>query len=188
MNKYIAPYFATRARRITAVVIVATFAFFAALLAVMFYQKSVATSWPTPFHFPSILMSFTLVMLGLCASITFAIGAHLAPQPDREPAVRWIAVSISSWFIFLFLEVVEWVRLIWLERLGPDTPFGGTFLMLAGTHWIAATACLGWFAWGAVDVGKRDLLAAALYSHFLNLWWIILWFSLYVTNADLAGF
>ena len=42
MNRYIAPYFATRARRITAIVIVANFAFFAALLGVMFYQRSAA--------------------------------------------------------------------------------------------------------------------------------------------------
>ena len=128
MNRYIAPYFATRTCRVTAIVIVANFAFFAALLA------------------------------------------------------------ISSWFVFLFLEIVEWVRLIWLERLGFDTPFGGTFLMLAGTHWIAATGCVGWFAWGAVDVAKRDLFAAALYSHFLNFWWIILWITLYLSNGDLAGF
>jgi heme/copper-type cytochrome/quinol oxidase subunit 3 len=188
MNRYIAPYFATRTCRVTAIVIVANFAFFAALLGVMFYQRSVATVWPVAFHFPSLLMSTSLVMFGLCASITFAIGASQAHKEDREPAVRWIAVAISSWFVFLFLEIVEWVRLIWLERLGFDTPFGGTFLMLAGTHWIAATGCVGWFAWGAVDVAKRDLFAAALYSHFLNFWWIILWITLYLSNGDLAGF
>ncbi len=188
MNRYIAPYFATHARRITAIVIVANFAFFAALLGVMFYQRSAARDWPVPFHFPSLLMSTTLVMLALCASITFAVGASQADQKDREPAVRWIAVAISSWFIFLFLEIVEWVRLIWLERLGPDTQFGGTFLVLTGSHWILATGCVGWFAWCAADVGKRDLLAAALYSYFLNFWWIVLWITLYLANSDLAGF
>lgn len=188
MTKYIAPYFGTRARRVTAAACLAHLAFFGALLVAMFYQRSAASDWPVPFHFPSLLMSSSLVMFGLCASVTFAIGASQADKEDREPAVRWIAIAISSWFVFLFLEIVEWVRLVWLEKLGFDTQFGSTFLMLTGTHWIAATACLGWFAYCAVDVGKRDLLAAALYSHFLNLWWIVLWITLYVFNADMTEF
>lgn len=188
MNRYVAPYFATRTRRITAIVIVANFAFFAALLAVMFYQKSVSADWPVAFHFPSLLMALSLTLFALCSSVTFAIGAGQAHQEDKEPAVRWIAISIATWFVFLFLEIVEWVRLVWLEKLGLDTPFGSTYLMLMVTHWLCATACVGWFAWGAADVGRRDLLAAALYSHFLNAWWIILFISLYIFNADLAGF
>jgi len=54
-------------------------------------------------------------------------------------AVRWIA--IVSWLVFLFLEIAEWVGLVYLERLGPDTSFGWTFLMLTGSHWIAAALC-----------------------------------------------
>lgn len=186
--QYVAPYWGTRARRITAIVIAAQFAFFAALLAVMFYQRSVTADWPVPFHFPSMLMSASLTLFALCASVTVAVGAAQSHKADREPAVRWVAIAISCWFVFLFLEIVEWVRLIWLEKQGIDTPFGSTFLMLTGTHWIAATACVGWFAYGAADVGKRDLLAAALYSHFLNAWWLVLWVSLYVFNATLTEF
>ena len=65
--------------------------------------------------------------------------------------------------------------------------FGGTFLLLTGTHWLAATGCVGWFCYVAADVKKRDILAAALYSHFLNLWWIVLVFALYFFNADMQG-
>jgi heme/copper-type cytochrome/quinol oxidase subunit 3 len=38
-----------------------------------------------------------------------------------------------------------------------------------------------------VDVRRRDVLAPAMYSHFLNFWWIVLVFALYFTNADLGG-
>jgi heme/copper-type cytochrome/quinol oxidase subunit 3 len=188
MTPYIAPYFATRPRRITAIVIVANFVFFAALLAAMFYLRSAAADWPVPFHFPSMLMSASLTLFALCASVTAAVGAAQSHNADREPAVRWVAIAISCWFVFLFLEIVEWVRLIWLEKLGIDTPFGGTFIALTGTHWVCAIACVGWLAWGAADVGKRDVLAAALYSHFLNAWWLVLWVSLYVFNANLTEF
>ena len=54
-------------------------------------------------------------------------------------------------------------------------------------HWIAATGCLGWLCYVAADVKKRDILAAALYSHFLNFWWIILVITLYFFNADIQG-
>ncbi|HXJ38499.1 MAG TPA: hypothetical protein VNH18_04420, partial [Bryobacteraceae bacterium] len=168
--QYLRSYLATRARRITAIVIAANFAFFAALLAVMLYQRSAAPYWPMPFHFPSLLMSSGLLLFALCASVTVAVAATQVEDSDREVPVRWIAIAISCWFVFLFLEIVEWVRLIWLEHLGPETAYGGTYFMLTGSHFIAATACLGWFAWVAVDVRNRDILAAALYSHFLVFW------------------
>jgi heme/copper-type cytochrome/quinol oxidase subunit 3 len=128
-----------------------------------------------------------MTMFSLCASVTVAIGARALQLEETEPAVRWVAIAISSWIMFLFLEIVEWVRLVYLVGLGPRTAFGGTFLALTGTHWLAATACVCWMTYVAVDVRRRDVLAVALYSHFLNLWWIVLLFSLYFSNADLRG-
>jgi heme/copper-type cytochrome/quinol oxidase subunit 3 len=188
MKKYFAQYLATPPRRLSALFIAANFAFFAALLVAMFYLRSIAQEWPTPFHFASLLMVSALSMFALCASVTAAIGERAArTEPDAEPAVRWIAIAISSWFVFLFLEIVEWTRLIFIENLGPHTTFGATYLMLTGSHWVAATGCLGWFCYTVADVKKRDILAVALYSHFLNLWWIVLVITLYFSNADIQG-
>jgi len=178
---------ATRSRRTALLVIAANFAFFAALLAVMFYLRANTADWPAPFHFASLLMVSGMTMFSLCASVTVTIGARALQLEETEPAVRWVAIAISSWIMFLFLEIVEWVRLVYLVGLGPRTAFGGTFLALTGTHWLAATACVCWMTYVAVDVRRRDVLAVALYSHFLNLWWIVLLFSLYFSNADLRG-
>jgi heme/copper-type cytochrome/quinol oxidase subunit 3 len=181
-------YLATGTRRLTAFFIAANLAFFAALLVVMLYLRSTAQQWPVPFHFASLLMVSALTMFSLCASVTVAIGDRAARmEASAEPAVRWIAIAISSWFVFLFLEIVEWTRLVVIEELGPHTTFGATFLMLTGSHWVAATGCLGWFCYVVADVKKRDILAAAFYSHFLNLWWIVLVITLYFTNADIQG-
>jgi heme/copper-type cytochrome/quinol oxidase subunit 3 len=181
-------YLATRERRLTALFIAGNFAFFAALLGVMFYLRSSSADWPVPFHFASLLMVSALTMFSLCASVTAAVADRAARlEPASEPAVRWMAIAISCWFLFLFLEIVEWVRLVFLEGLGPHTNFGATFLALTGTHWIAATGCVGWFCYVAADVKKRDIPAAALYSHFLNAWWIVLVITLYFFNADIQG-
>jgi cytochrome aa3-600 menaquinol oxidase subunit 3 len=185
MRAIIADYLGTPARRRTAILILINFAIFAAMLAFMFYRRWQSEAWPVPFHFPSLLMAGAMTMFALCASVTMAVGAHAAKLDDTEPAVRWVAIAISSWLVFLFLEIVEWVRLIWLEHLGPDTSFGWTFFLLTGSHWLAAALCTGWFTRVATNVRRHDAYAATLYSHFLNLWWLVLAFSLYLLNADL---
>jgi heme/copper-type cytochrome/quinol oxidase subunit 3 len=186
MRTYIADYYATRTRRGALWIIAAHTAFFAALLAVMFYLRWASEAWPTPFHFASLLMVAALTMFAISGSATLEMAARASKLNDQEPAVRWVAVGIASWLTFLFLEIVEWVRLIYLVQLGPDTAFGGTFLALTGAHWLAACACVCWMTYVANNTRKRDIVAVTMYSHFLNLLWLVLVFTLYLTNATLG--
>jgi heme/copper-type cytochrome/quinol oxidase subunit 3 len=187
MKGFFAEYYATRARRGTLWIIAAHTAFFGALLAAMFYLRWVSEEWPAPFHFASLLMVAALTMFAVSGSATLEVAAKAAKLNDQEPAVRWIAVGIASWLTFLFLEVVEWVRLIYLVGLGPRTSFGGTFLALTGAHWLAVCACVSWMTVVASNTRRRDVVAVAMYSHFLNLLWILLVFTLYFPNATLQG-
>lgn len=187
MKDTLAEYFATPERRRTAYFIIPNFIVFAAMLGVTFYMRWLSEAWPTPFHFPSLLMAGAMSMFSVCGSITMAVGANAAKMEDKEPAVRWIAIAITSWMMFLFLELVEWVRLVYLEQLGPDTSFGWTFIMLTGSHWLAAALCAGWFTRVAVNVREHDGFAPALYSVFLSFWWLVLVATLYLANADLQG-
>lgn len=186
---YLATYSTTPARRRTMMVVAVNFVIFAALLAVMFYVRATSADWPVPFEFGSLLMVFAMSMSAICGSVTVAVGAHSAARDKTDEAVRWVAIAISSWLVFLFLEIVEWVRLVYLVELGPKTPFGGTFLLLTGTHWLGVVACVCWFTYVATNVRRRDILAAAIYSHFLAIWWIVLVVTLYLINANpLEGF
>jgi heme/copper-type cytochrome/quinol oxidase subunit 3 len=186
MKAYIAEYFATRTRRGALWIIAVHTAFFAALLAVMFYLRWASEAWPTPFHFASLIMVAALTMFAVSGSATLEMASRAMRLDDQEPAVRWVAVGIASWLTFLFLEIVEWVRLVYLVGLGPDTAFGGTYLALTGAHWLAACACVCWMTYVANDTRRRDIVAVAMYSHFLNLLWVVLVFTLYLPNATLG--
>ena len=174
MRAALTEYFITRSRRIAWLVIAANFMLFATLLAVMFYLRWISEEWPAPFHFGSLLMVGAMTMFSLCGSVTMAIAAKATRLDDIEPAVRWIAIAISSWFVFLFLEIVEWVRLGLSRQPRPARVFRSHLPGAYRTHWLAATACVCWMTYVAVDVRQRDMLAVALYSHFLNFWWIVL--------------
>ncbi len=184
MHARIAEYTATPARRRTLVIVGINSVVFTLMVAAMFYVRARTPDWPVPFEFGSLLMVFTMAMSGLCASITMVVGAHSAANGKPEEAVRWIAIAISSWLVFLFLEIVEWVRMVYLVELGPTTPFGGAFLALTGAHWLAVIACTIWFTFAVADVRRRDLLAAALYSHFLAIWWLVLVVTMYLPNMN----
>ena len=187
MSEYLKQYYATKTRRVVLLVIAASTMFFATLLSVMFYLRWASEMWPTPFHFASLLMATALTMFALCASVTGEVSAQSVNAADPEPAVRWLAIAITCWLMFLFLEIVEWVRLVYLEQLGWDTTFGATFLSLTGAHWIAASAVVCWMTFVANGTRTRDVLAVAMYSHFLNAVWLVLLFALYFSNATLAG-
>jgi heme/copper-type cytochrome/quinol oxidase subunit 3 len=184
LHTYIDEYRATPTRRRTMVLVAVNFALFAALMVVMFYVRAKSTNWPVPFEFGSLLMVSAMAMSAICASVCMAVGAHSASKGEYDEAVRWVAIAISSWLIFLFLELVEWVRMIYLVELGPKTPFGGTYLALTGTHWLAVIACGIWFTFVVADIRRRDILAAALYSHFLAIWWLVLVILLYLPNMN----
>lgn len=184
MHARIAEYAATPVRRRTLVLIAANFAFFSALLAVMFYVRTMSADWPVPFEFGNLLMAFAMGMSGVCASITMVVGANSAAQGKDDEAVRWIAIAIASWLVFLFLEGVEWANLVYLVGVGARTAFGGTYLVLTGAHWLAVIVCATWFTFTIADVRRHDILAPALYSHFLAIWWIVLVILLYLPNMN----
>ena len=184
MNAYIAEYGATPARRRSLIVVLANFVFFSALLAVMFYVRNHTADWPVPFGFGNLLMIFAMSMGAICGSITIAVSAHSASLGKTDEATRWMAIAIASWLVFLFLELVEWVWLVLLVGLGPKTPFGATFLVLTGTHWLAVIVCVCWLTWIATGILRHDILAAGTFSHFLALWYIVLVVTLYLTNVN----
>ena len=153
----------------------------------MFYLRWSAEEWPKPFHFASLIMVGGLTLFAFSSSFTLEIADRASLLPNSEASVRWMAISIVTWLTFLFLEVVEWTRLIFMERLDWTTTFGSTYLALMISHWLAVLVGVCWMTYVANDVKKRDVLATAMYTHFLNFIWLVLLFTLYMSNLTLDG-
>ena len=166
----------------------ATTAVFLALAGFGLYLRLTTPDWPTPFQFGSLLMAVAMTSFALCASVAAELGARVSQDEEAEPSVRWIAIAISCWLVFLFLEIVEWVRLIFLVDLGHNTPFGRAHLSLTGFHWVAVLGSVGWLTWTVVDVRQRAPFSAALFAHCLNVLWLIVVCLMYFSNASLSGF
>lgn len=191
MTAVISSFYATKFRRGILLVCVAHAMFFAALFLTYFWLKagieSAGKDWPNPFHFGSLLMIFAMSMFTVCASVTAGISAYMVKFEDRDPPVRWMAIAVACWLVFMFLELVEWARLIFIVNLGLHTTFGQIFLALTAAHWMCAFVCAMWLAVVASNPHRRDPVAASLYSHFLNLLWLAMVLVLYLGNADLDG-
>ena len=169
-------------------VCIGTTVLFLALAVFGLYLRFTTADWPSPFQFGSLLMAVAMTSFAVCASVAAEIGARVAQDEDVEPSVRWIAIAISCWLIFLFLEIVEWVRLIYLVDFGRNTPFGQAHLSITGFHWIAVLGSVGWLTWTVVNVRARNPFSAALFTHCINLWWLIILGLMYFSNATLGGF
>jgi cytochrome aa3-600 menaquinol oxidase subunit 3 len=163
-------------------------AIFIALFVFGIRLRSSAVEWPKAFQFGSLLMSVAMTSFALAASVTAELGARTARETDVEPAVRWLAISISCWLVFLFLEIVEWVRLIFIADLGFSTQFGKVHLLITSFHWAGVLGAIGWLSWAIAGVRRHNLLPAALFTHCLNLWWLVILTVQYFSNASLTGF
>lgn len=181
---------ATRTQRATLILICADFAMFAAFYAAYIYLRHLTPVWPTAFHFPSALMAVAMTMFLLAGSFLAAVAAR---QADDAIAVRCLAAAVVTWLSFLFVEAVEWVRLIVEEgvtfRSNPwHVPiFGASFFLLSGFHVLHVIVGIVYLTVVAARVRRYDVGACALYIHFVNILWLILFPTLYLSASDLQG-
>lgn len=185
MTAILARYTATRARRTSLMIGAAGLMVFIALFVVHFYLRAAAEEWPKAFSFPSLVLALALTSFAISSSVTCEIGAHALAQGDHLPAIRWLAISIVTWGTFAFVGIVEWVRVVFMLNLDWHTSFGASYLSIVITHWFGVCACALWLAIVAAKIKEHDILAVALFSHFLNLVWLATLVLIYFPNTNL---
>ena len=160
---------------------------FASLLMAYFYTRSTAGVWPPPgIEPPELRLPLIMTVLLLSSSVTM-IWAELSIRRGNQGGLR-LGLALS-WLLaasFLVLQVVEYSR----ETIGlTDGAYGSAFFTITGIHGLHVAGALLLMAviqvraWlGHFD--RNHLLAVsagALYWHFVDVVWIFILASLYLT-------
>ena len=160
---------------------------FASLLLAYFYSRSTASVWPPPGIAPPELMRPLIMTALLLSSSVTMIWAELSIRRGNQAGLR--AGLAVSWLLaagFLLLQAYEYSH----ETFGlSDGVYGSAFFTITGIHGLHVAGALLLMAviqvraWlGHFD---RDHLlavsAGALYWHFVDVVWIFILASLYLT-------
>ncbi len=183
----------TRQRRLFVLLLSADFVVFLALFAAYIYLRVHAPFWPKAFHFPSGLMTMSMTMFALAASFLMVVALHFGEKQDWLLASRMVALAIACWFTYGVLAAMEWLRLIvvdhvWLSANPWGLPqFGQTYFSLTAFQFLHVFIGTFYLASVAARVRRHDLAIAAMFVHFCNFLWLILFPALVLSAIDLQG-
>lgn len=155
---------------------------FLATLAVLFIAAIVgylvvrlrATDWPPPGmpRLPSGLWLATLVLLA--ASATIHRARHAIRAGALRTCKRWLAATLGLTVTFLCVQSWNWWGLIRLHMTAASNLYAFTFFMLTGLH---AAHVIGGIVLLAIVLARTrssGVTYAAMYVHFLDAIWVLL--------------
>jgi cytochrome c oxidase subunit I+III len=160
-------------------------AFFAYLLFSYFYLTSMSTNpWPATDPRVALPILNTLILVASSGAVVWAERGIRRDQPDRLR--MGLAVAIALGVVFLALQIVEYTR----EKLSAThDAYGSLFYTITGFHGahvfaglvmlsvVLVRAVRGHFA-----VGRHEAVSnVALYWHFVDVVWLVVFTSLYIT-------
>ena len=170
------------------------FALFLVLLIAYLVARVGTPVWPRPLHFPSGLMTVSMVMFAGGSSFVLRFAQKSAAGRDFVMAQRMIALAVVGWGTFLFLLAFEWVRLYFFENVTLLTnpqhvaAFGICYYGL--TAFQAAHVVIGsvWLLAAAMNPARWRVSSLVWFVDYVNGMFVILAFFLIFASMDLGGF
>jgi heme/copper-type cytochrome/quinol oxidase subunit 3 len=170
------------------------FGLFLVLLIAYSVVRASAPVWPRPLHFPSGLMTVSMVMFAGGSSFVLRVAQKNAAQRDFVMAQRMISLAVVGWGTFLFLLAFEWARLYFFEHVTLLTnpwhvaAFGICYYGL--TAFQAAHVLIGsfWLIAAAMHPARWRVSSLVWFTDSVNGMFVILAFFLIFASMDLGGF
>ena len=162
--------------------------FFASLISVYLVYKGKSLVGP----YPSEIFEIPLVTAGtallLFSSLFVVLALNGCEQGNRKKFLGWLAMTILCGFFFIGMQVYEFTHFVHKGLTLQGNLFGASFFTLTGFHGTHVTIGVIWLGTmfiemlrGHVPPAKAlNLEIAALYWHFVDVVWIIIFPVVYL--------
>ena len=164
--------------------------FFASLISTYLVYKGKSLVGPFPrdiFEIP--LVTFGTALL-LFSSLFVVLSLNAAEQGSRKKTILWLALTITCGLFFVGMQVYEFSHFVHKGLTMQGNLFGASFYTLTGFHGTHVTIGVIWLFTVFIEVlrGKvppakaLNLEIAALYWHFVDVVWIVIFPVVYLMN------
>lgn len=165
--------------------------FFATLISTFVIYRDSHAKGPGPhdvFQVP-LVTAGTAVLLFSSFFVVMALNG--AQQGDRKKLIRWLTLTVFCGLFFVGMQVYEFTHFVRVDHLGYTTNlFASSFYTLTGFHGTHVAIGTLWLATLLKDASKGrippakaiNLEIAALYWHFVDVVWIIIFPVVYLMS------
>lgn len=163
---------------------------FASFFGYLYYSRFTAKVWPpvgTP-HLATDLSGIGTLLL-VSSSFTFNWGLHAFQHGKKAVAKNWILFTLALGVVFLGIQGYEWGYLHAYSQFAQDTNvYGSLFYVMTGFHGLHVTVGLLMITMVYIRMERDEidethhfsLKAAEYYWHFVDVVWVLLFFSIYL--------
>ena len=164
--------------------------FFASLISTYLVYRGKSLVGPFPkdiFEIP--LVTFGTALL-LFSSLFVVLSLNAAEQGNRRKTILWLALTIVCGLFFIGMQVYEFSHFVHKGLTMQGNLFGASFYTLTGFHGTHVTIGVVWLLTVFIELlrGKLppakalNLELAALYWHFVDVVWIVIFPVVYLMN------
>jgi heme/copper-type cytochrome/quinol oxidase subunit 3 len=166
---------------------------FGALLAGYGALRYGSIDWPVPSRVLGVGLTAFMTFLLICSSVTMVLALAAIQQGDLRRLKLFLSLTIVGGLTFLGLQAYEWTHLIHSGLTLTGNPFGAalfgtTFFIITGFHGAHVTGGVVYLSCYLVRallgrLGRddaRQIEIAALYWHFVDLVWILVFTFVYL--------
>jgi cytochrome c oxidase subunit 3 len=162
--------------------------FFAALFAIYFTLRSVATVWPPEDVHLNIPLTLPNALLLIASSFVCQAGVFAAERGDVHKLRRYFTITLIMGTIFVLVQLYEYVELILEGMTISAHAYGSGFYLLTGFHALHVTGGLVAFLYilGRTYAGRytpekaTSAIVVSYYWHFVDVVWVGLYATIYL--------
>lgn len=166
---------------------------FGALLAGYGALRYGSIDWPLPSSVLGIALTAFMTFLLICSSVTMVLALAAIQRGDLRGLRTFLSLTILGGLMFLGMQAYEWTHLIHRGLTLSGNPFGAalfgtTFFIITGFHGAHVTGGVIYLSCylvrallGRVTQANANAIEiAALYWHFVDLVWILVFTFVYL--------